>query len=106
MHTLPRIFRFCTLAPLWGAKLACSPILAIVPFSNIADFQRFTAFTFAQSETLRVYVPTTTHGHTHTSVGRSGHPENKPNFLRKLPLHADSHPHPACDYCAPIMCAW
>lgn len=29
MHTLPRIFRFCTLAPLWGAKLACAPVFAI-----------------------------------------------------------------------------
>lgn len=29
MHTLPRIFRFRTLAPLWGAKLACAPVFAI-----------------------------------------------------------------------------
>lgn len=50
------------------------------------DFQPFNTFTLCKSETLRVYVPTHTHGHTHTSVGRSGRPRNRPNFRRKLPL--------------------
>lgn len=89
-----------------GCKTCLCSVFAVAELLNIADFQRFTTFTFAQSETLRVYVPTPTHGHTHTSVGRSGHLENQPNFLRKLSLHADSHPRPACDYCAPIMRAW
>lgn len=29
MHTLPRIFRFRTLAPRRGAKLVCAPVFAI-----------------------------------------------------------------------------
>lgn len=102
----PSYFSFLHACTPLGCKTCLCSCLCYRHTSNIADFQHFITFTFAQSETLRVYVLTPTHGHTHTSVGRSGHSENQPNFLRKLPLHADSHPHPACDYCAPIMCAW
>lgn len=102
----PSYFSFLHACTPLGCKTCLCSCLCYRHALNIADFQYFITFTFAQSETLRVYVPTPTHGHTHTSVGRSGHSENQPNFLRKLPLHADSHPHPACDYCAPIMRAW
>ena len=84
----------CTPSPVFSFPHACTPLgcktclcscLCYRYASNIADFQHFITFTFAQSETLRVYVLTPTHGHTHER-GQVGTLRKSTQFSTKIAL--------------------
>lgn len=81
----PSYFSFLHACTPLGCKTCLCSCLCYRYALNIADFQRFITFTFAQSETLRVYVPTPTHGHTHER-GQVGTPRKSTQFSTKIAL--------------------
>lgn len=81
----PPYFSFPHACTPLGCKTCLCSCLCYRQASNIADFQHFITFTFAQSETLRVYLPTPTHGHTHER-GQVGTLRKSTQFSTKIAL--------------------